>query len=78
MTQITSHSSKDIASVGVVTQKRLFLKSYYFSNTGSFIKRVLSLHPPQIKLQSVVERRLNKLAFAIDNTIDNVVISRLY
>ncbi len=51
MTQITSHASKDIASVGVVTQKRLFLKTYYFSITGSFIKWVLSLRPPQIKLQ---------------------------
>ncbi len=32
----------------------------------------------KLSYSSSVERRLNKLAFAIDNAIDNVVISRLY
>ncbi len=32
----------------------------------------------KLSYSSSVERRLNKLVFAIDNAIDNVVISRLY
>ncbi len=80
MTQITSHSSKDIASAGVVTQNRLgyFLKviispllAHLSNGCFLFVRRKLSY-------SSSVERRLNKLAFAIDNAIDNVVISRLY
>ncbi len=76
MTQITSHSSKDM--LRSLLNKDYFLKviispllAHLSNGCFLFILRKLSY-------SSSVERRLNKLEFAIDNAIDNVVISRLY
>ncbi len=74
MTQITSHSSKDIASVGVITQKDYFLKVIISPILAHLLNGCFLSVLRKLSYSSSVERRLNKLAFAIDN----VVISRLY
>ncbi len=78
MTQITSHSSKDIASVGVVTQKNNSLKVIISPILAHLSNGCFLFVLRKLIYSSSVERHLNKLAFAIDNEIDNVVISRLY